>query len=168
MIVCFTILSLNLSITPALTVKASELEADQASQNNSFSELSEDPMVQLFTAVEKLPDELLQSRNKRDIKQFMLENDVNLKFSGEKTKRDLPGCIASISWVVVSTAFGVAKLAKVKQFVRATGGARKAAKVLMKIIKGGRSQENFQQFGKIVMDLSSEVLGIKDIKDNCV
>lgn len=38
----------------------------------------------------------------------------------------------------------------------------------MKIIKGGRSQENFQQFGKIVMDLSSEVLGIKDIKDNCV
>ena len=94
----------------------------------------------------------------------MLENDVNLKFSGEKTKRDLPGCIASISWVVVSTAFGVAKLAKVKQFVRATGGARKAANVLMKIIKGGRSQENFQQFGKIVMDLSSEVLGIKDIK----
>ena len=64
MIVCFAILSLNLSITPALTVKASELEADQASQNNSFSELSEDSMVQLFTAVEKLPDELLQSRNK--------------------------------------------------------------------------------------------------------
>lgn len=91
-IVCFTILSLNLSITPALTVEASELEADQASQNNSFSELSEDSMVQLFTAVEKLPDELLQSRNKRDIKQFMLENDVNLKFSGEKTKRDIPGC----------------------------------------------------------------------------
>lgn len=58
-IVCFAILSLNLSITPALTVKASELEADQASQNNSFSELSEDSMVQLFTAVEKLPDELL-------------------------------------------------------------------------------------------------------------
>ena len=52
-IVYFTILS----ITPALTVKASELEADQASQNNS--ELSEDSMVQLFTAVEKLPDELL-------------------------------------------------------------------------------------------------------------
>ena len=55
MIVYFTILS----ITPALTVKASELEADQASQNNSFSELSEDSMVQLFTAVEKLPDEFL-------------------------------------------------------------------------------------------------------------
>ena len=54
-IVYFTILS----ITPALTVKASELEADQASQNNSFYELSEDSMVQLFTAVEKLPDELL-------------------------------------------------------------------------------------------------------------
>lgn len=54
-IVYFTILS----ITPALTVKASELEADQASQNNSFSELSEDSMVQLFTAVENLPDELL-------------------------------------------------------------------------------------------------------------
>lgn len=51
-IVYFTILS----ITPALTVKASELEADQASQNNSFSELSEDSMVQLFTAVEKLPE----------------------------------------------------------------------------------------------------------------
>ena len=30
-----------------------------SSQNNSFSELSEDSMVQLFTAVEKLPDELL-------------------------------------------------------------------------------------------------------------
>lgn len=43
--VCFTILSLNLSITPALTVKASELEVAQASQNNSFSELSEDSMV---------------------------------------------------------------------------------------------------------------------------
>ena len=41
-IVYFTILS----ITPALTVKASELEADQASQNNSFSELSEDPLRQ--------------------------------------------------------------------------------------------------------------------------
>ena len=48
-LVYFTILS----ITPALTVKASELEADQASQNNSFSELSEDSMVQLFTCDEE-------------------------------------------------------------------------------------------------------------------
>ncbi len=165
----FVALACNLSIVPLFSVKASELGTTQTqSQNiNSFSELSEESMLMLLKAIEKIPDEMLERGNQNEIDRFMFENGIDLKFSGERVKRDFWGCVGAVSWAVGSTAVGVLKLAKVKKFVNASGGAYKAAKNLIKMAKHGYSQANVKEFGYAMMNLGSEILGIKEVKDNC-
>ncbi|QCQ04727.1 hypothetical protein FAX13_08925 [Ligilactobacillus animalis] len=168
-ITCFVALAFNLSIAPVFSIKANELASPQEQSQNvdMFSELSEESMIMLFKAIEKIPDEMLERGNQYEIDRFMLENGIDLKFSGERAKRDFWGCVGAVSWAVGSTAVGVFKLAKVKKFVSASGGAYKAATNLIKMAKHGYSKANVKEFGYAMMNLGSEILGIKDIKDNC-
>lgn len=53
------------------------------------------------------------------------------------------------------------------KFVNAAGGVQKAAKALIAVAKGKNSSEGIERFGSSLKDLASEILGIKEIKDNC-
>lgn len=97
----------------------------------------------------------------------MFKEGVDLKFSSERTRRNVAYCVAAISWAVGTTVVGVLKIAKIKKFIDAAGGVRKAANALVAIAKRGRSYTNLRKFGHTLIDLSTDVLGIKEIKENC-
>lgn len=109
--------------------------------------------------MEKMPQDILDRGNQYEIDRFMFENGVDLKFTGERTKRGF--------WVVGSTVVGVLKVAKVKKFVNTAGAAHKAANALIAIAKGGFSQKNINTFGHYMMNLGSEILGVKGVRYNC-
>lgn len=165
----FVTLLLNLTVVHTVPVFASQTNTQNTHQSVDalLADLSPTSLVTLLTAVEKLPQDMLDRSDQAEIDRFMLENGVNLKFTGERTKRGLGWCITSISWAIGTTAVGVLKLAKIKKFVNAAGGVQKAAKALIAIAKGKNSSEGIEQFGKSLRDLASEILGIKEIKDNC-
>lgn len=169
LIVGFIVLMLNISISPSVSAAASQTNTTQIQpqENDTFADLSEESMLLLFTAIEKMPQDILDRGNQYEIDRFMFENGVDLKFTGERTKRGFWGCVGAVSWVVGSTVVGVLKVAKVKKFVNAAGGAHKAANALIAIAKGGFSQKNINTFGHYMMNLGSEILGIKEIRDNC-
>ena len=59
--------------------------------------------------MEKMPQDILDRGNQYEIDRFMFENGVDLKFTGERTKRGF--------WIVGSTVVGVLKVAKVKNLL---------------------------------------------------
>lgn len=61
----------------------------------------------------------------------------------------------------------VGMLAKIKKFVSAAGGIKAAATALMAIARNGFSTENISKFGAALVETSSVILGIKEIKDEC-
>lgn len=168
-IVGFIVLMFNISVSPSVSAVASQTSVTQVQpqEHDTFVNLSEESMVLLFNAIERLPQDMLDRGNQYEIDRFMFENGIDLKFAGERTKRGFWGCVGAVSWAVGSTAVGVLKLAKVKKFVNAAGGAQKAAKALIAMAKGGFSRANINTFGHYMMNLGSEILGIKEIKDNC-
>lgn len=168
-VAALVVLMLNVAVLPTASVMAdvSKMEQVQLKTENSFADLSEGSMLTLLKAVDKIPQEMLDKADQYEIDQFMLKEGVDLKFHGERTKRNVAYCVAAISWAVGTTIFGVLKITKIKKFINAAGGVRKAADALIAIAKGGRSHLNLEKFGSKLIDLSADILGIKEIKDNC-
>ena len=73
---------------------------------------------------------------------------------------DVIKCAAAI----ISTAIPAAKLLKIKKYVKALGGARKAAE---KLLKAKNRSEALRIGGEALRDLFDVISGLQDIRDNC-
>ena len=73
---------------------------------------------------------------------------------------DVIKCAAAI----LSTAIPAAKLLKIKKYVKALGGARKAAE---KLLKAKNRSEALKVGGEALRDLFDVISGLSDIRENC-
>lgn len=158
---------LNIAI-PGVTqvVHANELSI-AAEAGNTFKDLSEESILLILEAVDKMPQEMLDRGDQAEIDEYMLSKGINLKFDGETEFRSFWGCVGAITWAVGTTAIGIGMLAKVKNFVAAAGGVKAAATALMAIAKSGASSENISKFGTALVETGAVILGIKQIQDEC-
>jgi hypothetical protein len=73
-------------------------------------------------------------------------------------------CTGAIVWVLASSVFAVAKLTKIKSAVKALGGAKETAKLLL----GATSKtEKAKAIAGVAGGAAAELLGITTIVDNC-
>lgn len=111
--------------------------------------------------------------------------DENTAFPvvADPTAWQVTKCAGAISWAVGSTIFGVAKLAKVKKYIKAMGGVKKSAKKYISAIKAAKKQaqkdgsknwrkylkrkEMASQFGTSLLGFASVVSGVDQIIKKC-
>ncbi|MGW7259832.1 hypothetical protein [Streptomyces sp. NPDC054834] len=73
-------------------------------------------------------------------------------------------CVASITAAVAGGAVPVAKILKLRAFIKKVGSVREAAYLLIRIAKG---EEKISELGATLGGLASVILGIDGIKKNC-
>lgn len=111
--------------------------------------------------------------------------DENTAFPvvADPTAWQVTKCAGAISWAVGSTIFSVAKLAKVKKYIKAIGGVKKSAKKYMAAIKAAKKQAKKEgsrnwrkylkrkniasQFGSSLLGFASVVSGVDQIIKKC-
>ena len=74
-------------------------------------------------------------------------------------------CAASIVWLIGSTVFVGAKLLKIKRYIKALGGVKTAAQLLM---TATTTEEKLKVGGSALVKLAEEILGIAAVQENCV
>ncbi len=111
--------------------------------------------------------------------------DENTAFPvvADPTAWQVTRCAGAISWAVGSAIFSVAKLAKVKKYIKAMGGVKKSAKKYIAAIKSAKKQaqkegsKNWRkylkrksiasQFGSSLLGFASVVSGVDQIMNKC-
>jgi hypothetical protein len=73
-------------------------------------------------------------------------------------------CVGAITWVVGTTIFAVGKLTKIKAGIKALGGIKSTAELLLKVT--GWS-EKMRAIGPVMAGAAADLLGITAIRDNC-
>ncbi|MFF4491189.1 hypothetical protein ACFY0F_32795 [Streptomyces sp. NPDC001544] len=73
-------------------------------------------------------------------------------------------CVASITAAVAGGAVPVAKILKLKAFIKKAGSVKEAAYLLIRIAKG---EEKISELGATLGGLASVILGIDGIMKNC-
>ncbi|MGX7348337.1 hypothetical protein [Aerococcus vaginalis] len=129
-------------------------------------------MILVFTAIDEMPQDMLDEGDQAEIDAYMLSKEIDLHFVNESQLRSFWGCVDAVTWAVGTTAVGVGMLAKIKKFVSDAGGIKAAATALMAIARNGFSAENISKFGAALVETSSVIsssviLGIKEIKGEC-
>lgn len=73
-------------------------------------------------------------------------------------------CAGSIAWALGSGIFAGAKLLKIKKYIKALGGVKEAAALLLGATTWA---EKMEAGGSALVNLAAEISGVKDIKENC-
>lgn len=73
-------------------------------------------------------------------------------------------CVGAITAFIASNAVGAAKLLRIKKYIKALGGIRKSAKLLL---KASNNQERLKEGGEALLLLAGEILGTSSIANNC-
>lgn len=77
---------------------------------------------------------------------------------------DIAKCVAAIAWLIGSNIVIVAKLIKIKKYIAALGGIRRAAELML---RASTWEERLRIGGGALVGLASEVLGISSVRNNC-
>ena len=74
------------------------------------------------------------------------------------------GCAGAIASLIGGNMVGVAKLAKIKRYIKTLGGVKKTAELIW---KAGFSWKNIKRAGGALGALGAEILGIRDVQQEC-
>lgn len=109
----------------------------QVTDSINIEEVSEQELEELLVSIEKIPDDVLAQGD--EATNEWLSNDLGLNSSGEVTTFGVVGCTSAIGLAIASNAFAASKIAKVKEVIKAAGGARTFATKLNSSYKKLRS-----------------------------
>lgn len=169
---CATLaLSAGFGLTaPSFSASAAELEKGSSySQNPSeklFSKEQLDQLKPMLEAIENVPDQLLEEGNTNEINQYFHEKNVDIKVSNGVNEVNIERvggtweCSVAIGELIVTNAIPIAKLAKIKKYVKALGGAWETAKLLVGATNAGEKWA-------MVTALMAELSGFTDVKNEC-
>ncbi|UXU27415.1 hypothetical protein MUA13_13635 (plasmid) [Staphylococcus aureus] len=99
----------------------------------SLENVDQQELTQFLTTVENIPDSVLAKGDKATNEYIQKENS-NLTTS----ERGAVGCASAIGLAIASNAFSAAKIAKVKEVLKAAGGAKTFATKLVPAYKEAR------------------------------
>ncbi|KAJ4149972.1 hypothetical protein LMH87_010744 [Akanthomyces muscarius] len=155
------------------------LEANQnfevAAGNYNFTEDFAPALAYTFNAIASIPDDVLAAGEEAANEWFVENNyrspgaelaaDTDADFALEA--RDfwkVTKCVGSVMWAIGSTAIPVAKIARIKKYIEALGGVKKAVQLML----GATTKaEKLKAGGQALVSLSAELLGIAGVKANC-
>ncbi|KAJ6784056.1 hypothetical protein PWT90_00343 [Aphanocladium album] len=164
----------------ASPVEARALDANQnfevAAGNYNFTEDFAPALAYTFNAITSIPDDVLAEGDDA-VNKWLVDNNyrsagVQLAADADDAVVDLEArgfwevtkCVGSIMWAIGSTAIPVAKIARIKKYIEALGGVKKAVQLML----GATSKaEKLKAGGQALVNLSAELLGIAAVKSNC-
>lgn len=146
-----TSLALSLSLAGVTGFSSSVSAATINDSNSSYSEElptysqeDVDSLVPILSAIENIPDELLEEGNVDKIHEYFVSQGVDLTVtdgdqvtpleqtnSGMVTTSSAWSCSLAIGELIVTNAIPIAKITKIKKYVKALGGVTNTAKLLV-------------------------------------
>lgn len=99
----------------------------------SLENVNQEELTQFLTTIENIPDSVLAKGDKATNEYIQKENS-NLMVS----ERGAVGCASAIGLAIASNVFSAAKIAKVKEVIKAAGGAKTFATKLVPAYKKAR------------------------------
>ncbi|KAJ3498809.1 hypothetical protein NLG97_g823 [Lecanicillium saksenae] len=165
----------------ASPVEARALEANQnfevAAGNYNFTEDFGPALAYTFNAIASIPDDVLAEGDDAANKWFVENNyrSAGLQLAADTDEAavseleargfwQVTKCVGSVMWAIGSTAIPVAKIARIKKYIEALGGVKKAVQLML----GATSKaEKLKAGGQALVSLSAELLGIAGVKANC-
>lgn len=131
---------------------------DYQTEMNKYQKTSQSELEKMFSSIEDIPDEVLNSGNQEEANMYLSD------YIYPKMQAGWWECSLAVSAVVFSTAIPVAKITKIKKYVKALGGVKEAAKLLY----GASSKsEKLNQFGQAGVALVGELSGFTQIQKSC-
>jgi hypothetical protein len=129
-------------------------------------------LEEVFGAIANIPDEVLEAgddatdkwmvehgyrpqHNKREV----LDRDLE-----ERNFFDVARCVGAIAAFIASNAIGAAKILRIKHYIEALGGIRRAAGLLL---KASNTKERLREGGEVLALLAGEILGTSMVANNC-
>lgn len=87
---------------------------------------------ELFSAIEHMPDEIAYSENEEVIREWLIaEMNLSNSSNGQFQTMGIVGCSSAIGLAILTNALPITKIAKVRDAIRAAGGARTFANSLI-------------------------------------
>ncbi|OAA57319.1 hypothetical protein ISF_07240 [Cordyceps fumosorosea ARSEF 2679] len=155
---------------------ATELDFALAASNYNFTADFAPALSYALSAISAIPDDVLASNSDAALDAWLVANHyrtpggLDLTTTTTSTEIEARGfwkatkCVASIMWAIGSTAIPIAKIAKIKKYIEALGGVKKAVELML----GATSKaEKLKAGGQALVSLSAELLGIASVKSNC-
>lgn len=125
-------------------------------------------LIAMLTVIDEMPDSVVQQGDAA-VQAYLAEHLGDSK-SGTKHAVAAFGwwqkakCVAAVAGALASGAVPVAKLLKLKAFIKKAGGVKKAAYLLIRVSKG---EEKLSELGATLAGLAGAVLGVDIIKKQC-
>lgn len=142
--------------------------AVQAAEAPTISEERADELAPILKAIEEIPDELLEKEDPDAIKAYFLEKDIDMNVveqappatDGMVETQGAWDCSLAIAEIVVLNAIPVARIAKIKKYIKDLGGYYETAKLLVGATNAG---EKFAALSALIAELS----GFTKVKKDC-
>ncbi|MGR8012072.1 hypothetical protein [Streptomyces hypolithicus] len=123
----------------------------------------EQRLIQTLSVIEAMPDSVV-ARGDAAVQAYLKENlpaPTGVQAFGWAQSLK---CGAAIGAAVAGGAIPVAKILKLKAFIRKVGSVKKSASLLIRVAKG---EEKLSELGATLGGLASVILGIDMIKKHC-
>ena len=170
------------------TVEVVEVRAvttNEAAANFNFTSDFDFALDRLLAEIDEIPDDVLEKGDEA-LHQWLVEHGH--RAGNEKLKRDdnseaenlsllergelaaraslwkIAKCVAAIVQLLGTTAIPAAKLLRIKKYIKALGGTKKAVELLL---KATTRAEKLKVGGQALVALAAELLGISTVKNNC-
>ncbi|KAH8911592.1 hypothetical protein BR93DRAFT_965372 [Coniochaeta sp. PMI_546] len=158
-----------------------------AAADFNFTTDFDSPLNNLFSTFENIPDSVLEQGDDA-LDKWLVEHGV--REPGAKLKRSddhvetrdeasvferaalqarvswwkVAKCVAAIVQLLATTAIPAAKILRIKKYIEALGGAKRAVELLLKATSRA---EKLKAGGEVLVNLAAELLGISSVKNNC-
>ncbi|WP_143645497.1 hypothetical protein [Streptomyces swartbergensis] len=121
-------------------------------------------LLAMLKVIEEIPDSVEQ-QGEAAVQAYLDEHLAGTKpsvvaFGWWQTAK----CVGSITAAIAGGAVPIAKILKLKAFIKKVGSVKEAAYLLIRVSKG---EEKISELGATLGGLASVVLGIDGIKKNC-
>ena len=136
----------------------------------------QDFIEEIFKVIKTTPDDKLENMSEEQLINYFNTKTEKIEFRSEESEKSITPygwwentkCGAAILSVVGGTVFAGAKLLKLKKYIKALGGAKKAAYlVYLYFCYGELPKEGAKNLGKFVLNLAEMILEIDTIKSKC-
>lgn len=174
LLVCSLVMSLFV-IGDKGTLKAAEVSPSTKKNEVNFTHEDAESLIPIFEAIVNAPDELLLKGTGEQIRAYFKEQGVSLHVYNElygenassiKIYKDRSAwrCALAIGTAIVTVAIPAAKIGKIKKYIKALGGVREAAGLL---VGATTVQEKLSGTLEALKNILLTITGIAEIRDHC-
>ncbi|WP_214818877.1 hypothetical protein [Exiguobacterium sp. s131] len=118
-----------------------QLALEEAALNNQLiSKETEEDLIEIFSAIETLPDEVVEDGTEAVVEYLdeQISSDINLEQDGDVVAFGAWACSNAIGLALLTNVLPIAKITKIKEVIKSAGGAVTFAKTLVNSYNSAR------------------------------